>query len=314
MGTSRKSLVSAVVVFVGVAALACSSSQGEPDPTSQPALTPTAIAAGDPVPGAPTEVRVAIGAIDLAVGPSRFVFALIDQTSEPVRIAEVEATFLFLDANPVVTAAQQNASFVRWPAGRAGAYVTNLTFDQPGRWGLVVSAVDEDGRAYRAQQGFIVRPQSASVGLGKEAPRSRNRTAADVADLAEISTDPSLDPDLYRMTVADAIDSGKPTIVTFATPAFCQTATCGPQVDMVSNVKERHQDEANFIHIEVFDNPLEMDGDISKGRLSPLLEVWGLQVEPFTFVIDGQGLVASKFEGFVTEEELEEALIGVLEG
>ena len=311
---SLKSLLSALIVVLGVLALACSSPSNEPVPTSQRAPTPTEAADETPDPDSPTDVRAAIGTIDLAVGPSRFVFALIDQTSQPIRIPLVEATFLFLDATPVVTAAQQNVSFVGWPVGRSGAYVANLTFDQPGRWGLVVSAVDEQGNAFRAQQGFIVRPQSSSVGLGKAAPRSLNKTAGRVEDLAAITTDPSQDPDLYQITLADAIDSGRPTIVTFATPAFCQSATCGPQVDMVSNVKERHKDQANFIHVEVFDNPLEMDGDINKGRLSPLLEVWGLQIEPFTFVIDGQGLVASKFEGFVTEEELEEALVAVLEG
>ncbi len=315
MRISRQLPVAAIVVAVGIVALACSSSVDEPVPTSQPtAPTPAAAVVETPVPGAPTEVRAAIGAIDLAVGPSRFVFALIDPTSQPIRIQKVEATFLFLEATPVETVAQQDVSFVQWPAGRAGAYVTNLTFEQPGRWGLVVSAVDEQGQAFRAQQGFVVRPQSASVGLGRAAPKSANKTAGDVEDLAEITIDPSPDPDLYQLTVADAIDSGRPTIVTFATPAFCQTATCGPQVSIVSNVKERHKDEANFIHIEVFDNPLEMDGDISKGRLAPLLEVWGLQIEPFTFVIDGEGIVASKFEGFVTEEELEEALVAVLGG
>ena len=31
--------------------------------------------------------------------------------------------------------------------------------------------------------------------------------------------------------------------------------------------------------------------------------------EPFTFVIDDEGQIAAKFEGFVTEEELESALL-----
>ena len=38
------------------------------------------------------------------------------------------------------------------------------------------------------------------------------------------------------------------------------------------------------------------------------MEEWGLLSEPYTFILDRKGLVASKFEGFVTEAELEAAL------
>ncbi len=120
------------------------------------------------------------------------------------------------------------------------------------------------------------------------------------------------DLDLDRMTIAEAISGGLPTLVTFATPAFCTSATCGPQVEVVSTIKERYKGRANFIHIEVYDNPHEMEGDVSKGRLSPLLDEWGLRSEPFTFVIDADGLVAAKFEGFATEDELESALQEVI--
>ena len=55
-----------------------------------------------------------------------------------------------------------------------------------------------------------------------------------------------------------------------------------------------------------------MNGDVSKGRLSPLLNTWGLITEPFTFLIDREGLIAAKFEGFVTGQELSRALRSVL--
>ena len=68
----------------------------------------------------------------------------------------------------------------------------------------------------------------------------------------------------------------------------------------------------NFIHIEVYDNPHEIQGDLSNARLSPTLTEWNLPSEPWTFVIDGDGLVQAKFEGFATSEELEDALGTVL--
>jgi hypothetical protein len=162
------------------------------------------------------------------------------------------------------------------------------------------------------QAAFTVEERSSSPGVGEPAPASRNKTAADVTDLAELTSASAPDRDLYQTTIAEAIKSGMPTVVTFATPAFCQTATCGPQVEVVEALKEDYGRRANFIHVEVYDNPHEIEGDLTNARISPLMEEWGLRTEPFTFVLDSQGLVRSKFESFASGEELEPALVSAL--
>ena len=101
-------------------------------------------------------------------------------------------------------------------------------------------------------------------------------------------------------------------MVVFATPAYCQTATCGPQVDVVKGLKTENEGKVNFIHIEVYDNPLEIQGDLSRGRISPTFTEWNLPSEPWTFIVDEDGVLRAKFEGFATSEELEEALAAVL--
>ena len=119
------------------------------------------------------------------------------------------------------------------------------------------------------------------------------------------------DPDLYRLTVAEALDSGTPTVVSFATPAFCRSATCGPQVDVITALKNRLSGRANFIHIEVYEDPHEVT-DLSQARLVREMAEWGLKSEPYTFILDRHGRVAAKFEGFVNEDELGAALEEVL--
>ena len=151
-----------------------------------------------------------------------------------------------------------------------------------------------------------------SPAIGEPAPLSVNKTDQDVTDLSELTTAPVPDPDLYRMTIADAAATGRPTVVTFGTPAYCETATCGPQLDVVSSLKDKYRQRANFIHVEVYDNPNEIEGDLSRAKPSPLLEEWGLVSEPFTFVLDGEGVVAFKYEGFATMEELETGLTAAL--
>ena len=102
--------------------------------------------------------------------------------------------------------------------------------------------------------------------------------------------------------------SVSPPLVVFSTPAYCQTATCGPQLDVIKQVKVEYADTMNFIHVEVYDNPHEIEGDLTNAVISPTVEEWGLPSEPWTFVIDSNGVIRAKFEAFTTREELDEAL------
>jgi glutathione peroxidase-family protein len=47
--------------------------------------------------------------------------------------------------------------------------------------------------------------------------------------------------------------------------------------------------------------------------VSGFLEEWGLNSEPFTFMLDKDGIIVAKFEGFVTLSELEAKITEILE-
>lgn len=301
------------LVLLTVVLVACSSTS---QPTTAPAAPPAAAPPPDAAPSsaaapASEALRVAFASTDLAVGPNRIAFGILDGNSNPVRLPEARATFVYLDSQPITPRARATAVFRQWPAGAAGVYVANVEFDRAGQWGIIAEVTGEDGTTRTGDAGFLVNEQSLAPAIGATVPASRHKTARDVADLREITTSPFPDPDLYQLTIAEALDTGRPTVVTFATPAFCQTATCGPQVAVVTSVKERHKGRADFIHVEAFDLVLE-DGGAGRGPLSHVLVEWGLPSEPFTFILDADGLVASKFQGFVNEDELESALASVL--
>ena len=38
------------------------------------------------------------------------------------------------------------------------------------------------------------------------------------------------DPELHEWSIADAIDQGRPALVLFGTPAYCESQFCGPEV------------------------------------------------------------------------------------
>ena len=99
-----------------------------------------------------------------------------------------------------------------------------------------------------------------------------------------------------------------PAVVVFATPAFCLTAVCGPQVSVLSQLKEQYSGRANFIHVEVVKDPHLVQGGRPSVEFVEAVKEWGLPTEPWTFIIDKEGLVQAKFEAFATLGELADSL------
>ena len=284
-----------------VTALACAS------PTPQPASAPTTAVQSE-------TLRLALASSDLAVGTNRVVFGVIEDSEGPVNDAEVVVSTFYLPASggqegPVETV---NAVFQAWPVSPRGVFTAQLQFDRSGGWGIGAVVTDGEGIERKVSARVRVSDVSATPAIGAPAPRSVSKTLADVYGFSQITTDFEPDADLYGMTIAEALDAGKPLLVVFSTPAYCQTATCGPQLGVVKELKAEYGDRMNFIHIEVYDNPHEIEGDLSKAVISPTAEEWGLPSEPWTFVVDGDGVIRAKFEAFTTRDELEAALQDVV--
>ena len=285
---------------------------GDQSPEPEAPLQPTSTSAVEPAPSEP-ELKMLLASSDISVGLNRLVFGLLDRRSGPLRDADVQvSTFYLSEATQQGPRETVKAVFRKWPAGQ-GVYTASLTFHAPGTWGLGIVVTAADGSTRPSSSRIQVKESSLTPAIGSDAPRSVNKIARDVGALEELTTDPNPDPDLYNMTIAEAIEADKPLVAVFATPAYCTTATCGPQVDVLKRLKEGHRDGANFLHIEVYDNPQEGQGDLSLARISPAVLEWGLPTEPWTFIADRKGVIQAKFEGFATLEELDDALTKVLQ-
>ena len=103
-------------------------------------------------------------------------------------------------------------------------------------------------------------------------------------------------------------------MVGFSTPRYCTTGTCGPQLEQLSSLRARYGDRANFIHVEVYKDPhLFEDGSRpGKDDIADAVTEWGLPTEPWTFVVDADGIVQAKFEAFTSAAVIEAALLEVL--
>ena len=251
----------------------------------------------------------------LRTGTQRVSFLLVSPTAL-VKAPEAAVTSSYLDGDSGISETTQ-AVFHLWPYAIRGAYSTELTFNQPGRWQLDIS-VDDAEFSGNTQLLLQVAAQVIVPDIGDIPPQSKTKTLESEGGLKTLTTDFSPDPDLYLLSVEEAINDGKPAVIVFASPAFCTSPTCGPQVDTVAELKDEHFGEANFVHVEVYDNPEEIQGDLSQARITQAVMDWGFDQIPhwfnesWTYVLDSDGRVYQKFEGYVTLEELEEALQGVV--
>jgi hypothetical protein len=174
-----------------------------------------------------------------------------------------------------------------------------VEFDVPGIW---LVSVQPEGGAALAEFPIQVQEFPRTVAVGEPAPPSDSVTIHD-APLEEITSATNPDPSLYEMSIAEAVTSGRPSVIAFATPKFCQTAICGPTLDRIGEIKPSFPD-VNFLHVEVFTN---LDDPQNIATVPAVVE-WGLPTEPWVFVVDAGGTVVARFEGVVDASEIAEAL------
>ena len=203
------------------------------------------------------------------------------------------------------------ALFRPFPLGTRGLYAAQMQFDAPGEWGLDIAVIDENANTLRATLRFEVPEQTAAPANAAPAPASDSKTLA-THGIEDLTTGTLQDADLYQISIADAVQSGLPTVIVMASPAFCTNAVCGPQVDVLSELKDKHKGRAHFIHVDFFDNPDEIQGDLTRARVSPTVLEWNLPSTEWSFVVDAHGVIYRRFEGFAPIDELEDALLDVL--
>ena len=260
------------------------------------------------------ELNVILATSVLEAGPQRVAFLLTTDTGL-VKDSNVVITPVYVPDNTPGEAI--TTRFNEWPYGTRGTFAAQVDFDRPGPWRLDITAEGPDATGWGVQE-LTVMESSPVPALGSPGPLTENKTLSDFGDLSLITTDYSPDEALYHITIREAVESPLPAVVVFASPAFCTTATCGPQVDTVSELREAYADKAYFIHVEIYDNPDEIQGDLDRARIASAVDEWGLTQLPhwfnesWTFVLTADGRVLERFEGFATFTELEESLRAAL--
>lgn len=282
-----------VACFIAAGCGGSSSAQEEPE---APTLEELWRAPGE-------DVAIVPGSADFGPGTVRLTFLVVDGqgrlvTRPTARIWLARA----LEAKPFAeTTARSEPIGVGAvePGEPEEIFVTELELDEPGTYWLLAEPVGGE-KKIQAVGNVVVKERTDAPDVGDPAPASDTPTLAN-ATLEQLTTANEPDLELYRSSVAEALAAKEPFVVAFATPKYCTSRTCGPVVDVVSAVRERHPG-LRFIHVEIYEG-----NDPTKGENRWVRE-WKLPSEPWIFVVGADGTIRARFEGTASVRELDAAV------
>ncbi|HEV3461330.1 MAG TPA: hypothetical protein VG413_04760 [Candidatus Dormibacteraeota bacterium] len=251
-----------------------------------------------------SSLQAVVAASELVVGNQERVPIGVTDHNTPVTDATVHVRSFILNGSTGTLKGESDAPFKGEGLQGGGIYVAHLTFDKPGAWGLEITASRPNGAHATVQLPMAVLALPVVPGVGQPAPATHNPTVRDVADVETIDSGRPVD-DMHQVSIADAIQQHRPALVVFATPAFCMSNTCGPEVKVVQGLEPTYRGRLAFIHVEIY---RDFKPDPSKKQLAQAVLDWRLTTEPWVFLIDSKGVIQSRFEGATASDELKTAI------
>jgi hypothetical protein len=301
----RRTLLRGLAVLgVGGALAACGSGaevSEVPSPAASAEGDPGADAIAAVAPDASVSLAVVAATFEQLVDqPSPFVFGLFTLENEPV--ADVAAQVwavppsggdpigpwqaAWADAGGTGTRGQATED-VGPSAPFESLYTVDAGFATTGVHEVVV--VTDDGRAGTVAVDVRDAGSSQLPAPGDQAEAVPTPTVDDPLGYDKLCTRTPEPCGMHEVSLDAALASGGPVALLFSTPAFCQTAVCGPTVDVVEQVRRRGYDDVTFIHCEIFSDAGNTIGDP--------VAAWQLPTEPWLFVIDVQGEIVARADG-----------------
>lgn len=247
------------------------------------------------------------GTFDHGTGVVRFSFLVIRENGQPV--FRPKARVWIARDREAVPFAHTSARLE--PVGVPGGYeddhgvthlyVAHVRLDRPGTYWVLAEPVG--GVRIQALGNLEVREETSAPAIGAKAFPSRTPTLESESNVADLTTRDPPDYELLRHSVAASLAARKPFVVTFATPKFCTSRTCGPVVDVVDAVRKRFAlTDIRFIHVEVY------EGNNPALGANRWFKEWRLTTEPWTFLVGRDGRIKERLSGSFSVAELTAAV------
>ncbi len=111
---------------------------------------------------------------------------------------------------------------------------------------------------------------------------------------------------LHDLTLTQALAANKPVVFLIATPRFCQTAICGPVLDVLLEVRRSFPDIL-FVHSEVYPSTAAA----GTGDTLPVVGAYHLTFEPVAFLANARGDIQHRLDTVFDRVELSDAIKGL---
>jgi len=184
-----------------------------------------------------------------------------------------------------------------------GVYSASLDLPQLGTYGLEVKAT-RGAVSATTTSAFFVLGADPGIPVGSPAPASDNPIQGPGVDIATIDTGVPPD-DMHYISIAGAIAAHHPMLIYMGTPGFCQTKTCGPEVQVAQDLEKTYKPKGiDFIHVETYQG----GRPDAKQTLSTTFLQWKLDTEPWIILVDRNGTVVAKFPGATGPDEISPSL------
>lgn len=221
----------------------------------------------------------------------RVAFALLDASNRPLR--DVPAELYVRDPQGRVLTGPVDTDYHEDDGLERGFYRSAVTLRRPGV--VTLAAVVDDAWGEGAVQ--VVTPRRSAV-PAPDQPAVSTPTPTPARSLGMRRLCTRRPPcGMHTTSLDDALTAHRPVMLTFATPAYCTSAVCGPTVDTVEQVRTSAAwGDLAWIHCEIF-------ADAGRHPARPV-RAWGLESEPWLFAIARDGIVADRLDGPVLEADV----------
>ena len=240
-----------------------------------------------------------------AAKPSRLVFVLQDDEQEYVTPRQVVLQFGPAQdrfTSPVVEGQ------VFTDAAPAPAYFTVNAELAPK--GTVWAQATVDGK--KATAPIMIVDARPGLGPGQQMPVVRTPSPGDNAGVEQVCTRSEGPCPWHAVSLDEALKQGRPLAVLVSTPAFCQTATCGPVLDILLRAAPEVADRVGFVHLEVYATR-PTGPEVARTPLAPAVKAFALATEPVLFLVGADGKVKDRVDGLYGTTEATQALRSLLQ-
>ncbi|WP_341252959.1 hypothetical protein [Euzebya pacifica] len=276
----------------------------ESAPPAEQAASPTSSASVEPAPPprgtgallqevAPdrtSDLQVINASFETLTGDDQlFAFGIVGADNTPVTGADVQVWTQSREGEQPT--GPIDAEFREIPNQPLGLYVVRL--DLPVAGTIPMAAVTADGAAGQTLMRVADEETAAVPPPGAPAPVVATPTADDMLGYEFLCTQ-SPPCGMHDISLDEALRAGEPVMLSIATPGFCETAICGPTVEVVDRVRASGAGDpaVRWIHVEVFTD--------AGTTVADPVTAWELQSEPWVFGIAADGTIAGRLDGPLT--------------